>query len=60
MNIGELKDLRNKLILDQTRISELIDKKRREDGELNENMGCEMVGDVLKITIDDYPPKVSI
>ena len=26
----------------------------------NENMGCEMVGDVLKITINDYPPKISV
>ena len=60
MNIGELRNLRNKLILDQIRITELIDKKRRQDGELNENIGCKMVGDVLKITIDDYPPKVSV
>ena len=68
MNIGELTILRNRLLLDQIRISELIDEKRMEDleveelleiEELNENMGCEMVGEVLKITIDDYPPKVN-
>ena len=55
MDIKELRELRNSLLLDQIRISELIDEKRVE--KLNENMGCEMVGDVLKITINDYPPR---
>ncbi len=62
MDIRELKGLRNRLLLDQIRVSELIDEKRMEDlevEELNEGMGCEMVGEVLKITIDDYPPKVN-
>ncbi len=58
MDIKELRELRNSLLLDQIRISELIDEKRVE--KLNENMGCEMVGDVLKITINDYPPKISV
>ncbi len=58
MNIKELKELRNNLLQDQIRITELIEEKRVE--KLNENMGCEVVGDVLKITIDDYPPKISV
>ena len=47
MDIRELKGLRNRLLLDQIRVSELIDEKRMEDlevEELNEGMGCEMVG----------------
>jgi hypothetical protein len=63
MDIKELKGLRNNLLQDQMRITELIEEKSMEDlevEELNENMGCEVVGDVLKITIDDYPPKISV
>ena len=58
MDIRELKKLRNSLLLDQIKISQLIEEKKMEDLEVEE--GCEMVGDVLKITIDDYPPKISV
>lgn len=58
MDIRELKKLRNSLLLDQIKISKLIEEKKMEDLEVEE--GCEMVGDVLKITIDDYPPKISV
>ena len=58
MDIRELKKLRNSLLLDQIKISKLIEEKKMEDLEVEE--GCEMVRNVLKITIDDYPPKISV
>ena len=62
MDIKELRALRNKITTDLISISELIEEKTKDANpeKVNENMKNEMIGDVLKITIDDYPPKISV
>lgn len=63
MDIGDLIKTQDRLTQTQIEITNLIEKEKRKNLELedvNSEAKHEMIGDILKLTIPEYPPKINV